>query len=357
MKVLIIAGGTGGHIFPALAVADLLAQQGIQVFWLGSKAGLEKSLVPERFPLHLISVRRLRGTGWRAYLMAPFRLFLSTWHAYRRIRLLKPDIVLAMGGFVSGPGGVAAKLAGLPLVIHEQNAIAGYTNRLLARFADLIFAAYPGAFAQAARASIVGNPVRAEISNIEPPATRLNRPASRLRILILGGSQGAHALNQLIIQLAAQSSLKEQVEFWHQTGKKDYPELQSQYTKIPVAAKVEAFIEDMAGAYAWADLIICRSGALTVAEIAAVGLASILVPFPFAVDDHQWHNAQFLEQAGAAYLIREKELSPEKLSVIIENFIKDRSLIKIMAIKARDLAQPQAAPQVVAGVRRYSNFR
>lgn len=346
-KVLIIAGGTGGHIFPALAVADLLAAQGVEIAWLGSEIGLEKTLVPQRFPLHVIAAKRLRGKGWRAALTAPWNMLASAWQAWRIIRRIKPQAALAMGGFVSGPGGVAAKLAGVRLVVHEQNAIAGYTNRILARFADAVAAAYPGIFANQFQAAVVGNPVRAQITAIPAPAQRLHNRNGPLRILILGGSQGAHALNQLVVKCAADSAWQHQIEFWHQTGKKDYPELQAQYDHLPVTVKVAPFIEDMPAAYHWADLLIARSGALTVAEIAAAGLPSILVPFPYAVDDHQWHNAKYLESAGAAYLVREADLSVDKLTGIIKQFLQDRTLLSKMAQTARDLAQPQAAEAVV----------
>lgn len=348
LNVLIIAGGTGGHIFPALAVAELLKEQGAEVSWLGSDIGLEKTLVPSHFPMTYIAARRLRGKGLRAYLEAPLNLLKSTWQAHRAIRRLKPDVVLAMGGFVSGPGGIAAKLAGIPLVVHEQNAVAGYTNRLLAKFANCVVAAYPGIFSKSAGAKIVGNPVRAEITGLSAPSERLLNRQGPLRILVLGGSQGARALNRLIVKFAADFPSHDQLEWWHQTGRQDYADIQEQYKQASVTAKVQPFIDDMAEAYQWADLLICRAGALTVAEISAVGLASILVPFPAAVDDHQWHNARYLEQAKAAELIRETDLSSSKLTGIIENFLRDRSLILTMAKKARELAQPHAAEAVAA---------
>lgn len=353
--VLITAGGTGGHIFPALAVADLLSARGIPVMWLGSDIGLEKTLVPERFPMTCITARRLRGKGLRTYLAAPWHLLQSTWQAYRAMHRLRPRAVLAMGGFVSGPGGLAAKLAGIPLIVHEQNAVAGYTNRLLAGFANAVAAAYPGVFSRNADAKVVGNPVRADIAALPPPQQRLRNEHTPLRIFVLGGSQGAHVLNQLIVKFAAEWLQPQQIEIWHQTGKQDYVAIQALYANIPLNAKVQPFIDDMAAAYQWADLLICRAGALTVAEIAAVGVASILVPFPAAVDDHQWHNARYLEQAGAAKIIREADLSPARLTALIDAFLLDRSLILSMAQKARDLAQPDAAKAVAEIVLRISN--
>ncbi len=344
-KILIIAGGTGGHIFPALAVADVLRNQGHEIFWLGSDIGLEQTLVPSRFPLTCIRARRLRGKGWKAYLAAPWQLISSTLQAWRVIRRIKPQAALAMGGFVAGPGGLAAKLAGVPLIVHEQNAAAGYTNRLLAKLANQILVAYPGVFAGSSGAKVVGNPVRAEIRSLPVPEERFRNQGS-LHILIFGGSQGAHALNQLMAQFVKDFPNSEQIEIWHQTGKTDYEEINHLYTQLPVRAKALAFIDDMAAAYGWADLVISRSGALTVAEIAAVGVASILVPFPAAVDNHQWHNALYLSEGGAAQIIAQNEITTSQLSVIINTFIQDRRLLLEKAQKARDLAKPQAAEAV-----------
>jgi UDP-N-acetylglucosamine--N-acetylmuramyl-(pentapeptide) pyrophosphoryl-undecaprenol N-acetylglucosamine transferase len=347
VKVLMIAGGTGGHIFPALAVADVLKAQGVEVFWLGAHTGLEKNLVPAHFPLTCIAAQRLRGKGWRTYLTAPWSMANSVWQAWRVIRRLRPQGVVAMGGFVSAPGGIAAKLAGVKLIVHEQNAVAGYTNRLLAKFADAVIAAYPGAFADSAGATVTGNPVRAAIAAVAPPSVRLSLNAERpLHILVLGGSQGAHALNELVTQMAAGFPQPQRLAFWHQTGKQDESEVQARYATLSVTAKVQPFITDMAAAYEWADLLICRAGALTIAEIAAVGVASLLVPFPAAVDDHQWYNARYLEQAGAAVLIRQADLSPQRLAAELETFLSDRPVLLAMAKKARELAQPQAAETV-----------
>lgn len=344
-KVLVIAGGTGGHIFPALAVAEELSRRGIEICWLGSLSGLEKTLVPPQYSSIYIDAKRVRGKGWRAYLLAPWRLMSSTWQAWKEIRLLKPDVVLAMGGFVSGPGGIAAKLLGIPLVIHEQNAISGYSNRLLALFANRILAAYPGAFSSRKNLKVIGNPVRAKFSTIQSPEERFRDRQGPLRLLILGGSQGAHALNEIMVRFASEFNEPHQLAIWHQTGKKDLAPIQEKYLGLPVQAKVEAFIDDMAGAYQWADCLICRAGALTVAEIAAVGVAGILVPFPAAVDDHQWYNARFLEEAGAGIIIRESDLSSERLAGLVNQFLANRKLLTDMAVKARQLAKMDAAEQ------------
>lgn len=346
-RVLIIAGGTGGHIFPALAVAELLKSEGDAVFWLGSDVGLEKSLTPKYFPLICINARRLRGKGWLAYLNAPWQLLKSLWQAYKAIKQINPDVALAMGGYVSAPGGLAAKLAGVPLVIHEQNAIAGYTNRLLAKFANAVLAAYPGVFAKAAGASVIGNPVRAEIHQIPLPHSRMAERRGPLRILVLGGSQGARALNRFMVKFVQDfTDLAGQVEIRHQTGKYDYEEVNRTYLRLEARAHAQAFIENMAEAYAWADLLICRAGALTVAEIAAAGIASIFVPFPAAVDDHQWHNARVLEQAGAAIILREQEWDVAKVSEWVKTFLQNRDILLSMAQKARECAHPNAAMQV-----------
>lgn len=349
-RVLIIAGGTGGHIFPALAVADCLCTQGIEVHWLGSKIGLENTLVPERFPITYIDASRLRGKGLRAYLFAPWRLLRALAQAARAIRHIRPQAVLAMGGFVSGPGGLAARCLGVPLVVHEQNAIAGYSNRLLARFAKTVLTAYPGAFPGKKNSRVVGNPVRAEISALAPPQVRLAGRQDRLRLLVLGGSQGAHALNQLVATSITTLPERDHLTLWHQTGKHDDSAIQAAYDQAGVSARVQPFIENIQEAYEWADVLIGRAGALTVAEMTAAGLGGILVPFPAAVDDHQWYNARFLEEAGAAVVIREADLTPASLAERIQKFLADRPLLIQMAQKARELAKPNAAREVAEAI-------
>lgn len=351
-RVLIIAGGTGGHIFPALAVADCLRAQGIEVHWLGSKIGLEKALVPDRFPMTCIDASRLRGKGLRAYVFAPWRLLRATMQAMRAIRHIHPQAVLAMGGFVSGPGGLAALGLGIPLVVHEQNAIAGYSNRLLAKFAKSVLSAYPDVFPVKKSNRVVGNPVRAEISALTAPSVRLADRQDPLRVLVLGGSQGAHALNHLVAKCVAALPERDRLTLWHQTGKHDYSAIQAAYDQIQVSARVQPFIENIQEAYQWADVLIGRAGALTVAEMTAAGLGGILVPFPAAVDDHQWYNARFLEAAGAAIVIREANLTPLSLGGMIQKFLADRPLLIQMAQKARDLAKPHAAQTVAAEVMR-----
>ncbi len=345
-KILIIAGGTGGHIFPALSVADSLQQRDISVNWLGSKIGLEQTLVPDHYPMTYISAKRLRGKGLKTYLTAPGRLLLTIWQAWRAIIKLNPDLVLAMGGFVSGPGGLAAKLAGKKLIIHEQNAVAGYSNRLLSYCADVVMTAYPNVFPERCSPKVIGNPVRQSI--VDAAREKIQREATpKLRIFVLGGSQGAHGLNEIILNFVQNFSDNHRLEWWHQTGKNDYKAVSEKYNALNITAHVEPFIDDIVEPYRWADLIICRAGALTVAEITCMGLPSILVPFPAAVDDHQWKNSLYLKNAKAAFLVREKELTPQHLTQLIVSFLEKRNLLTEMSENARQLAKPDAADSAV----------
>lgn len=352
MKILIIAGGTGGHIFPGLAVASTLQQQQVEIYWLGSEIGLERQLVTPHFPLTCIAAKRVRGKRFWNLAFMPWFLLRATWQALKVIKQIKPNAILAMGGFVSAPGGVAAKLSGTPLVIHEQNAIAGYTNRVLACIAKEVLSAFPNTFPKKFNPHVVGNPVRKEIVALaaslstqmkSQDAATNNHP---LKVLILGGSQGATAINQLIVDTLKYFPDPQKICFWHQTGQKDYEWVNAKYQAHSITAEVSPFIQEMANAYVWADLVICRSGALTVAELAAVGIASILIPFPYAVDDHQWHNGQYLANADAAILIRESEISPEILRNMLLNLSENRARLNNMANKARQLAKPQAAVEV-----------
>ncbi len=340
-KLLIIAGGTGGHIFPALAVADQLVKQGVNIHWLGSKIGLEQQLVPDHYPITYISAKRLRGKGWKTYLLAPLQLLYVIWQAWRVIRRIKPDVVLAMGGFVSGPGGVAAKLAGKKLIIHEQNAVAGYSNRILSHIANARMSAYQGVFAKRLPTHLIGNPVRQSI--VDAAQQVRNFTEGKLKILVLGGSQGAHGLNEKILNFVASFPRNPELEWWHQSGKNDYNLVLETHRSLKSTAKVEPFIQEMVGAYQWADLIICRAGALTLAEITCMELPSILVPFPAAVDDHQWKNSLNLQAANAALLVREKALNTSQLSQWINAFLENKGLLAEMGAHAQQLAKPEAA--------------
>lgn len=346
-RILIIAGGTGGHIFPALAVARALRKAGADVQWLGSRIGMEEGLLAGEFPLSSVSIGAIRGKGLLSKLLSPLRILLGTWQALRVIRKLKPDVVLGMGGYVAGPGGLAARLARVPLIIHEQNAVAGLTNRVLSKVATAVLQGFPDAFSKKVTAETIGNPVRPVISNLVSPRERMQNREGPLRILVIGGSQGARAINQSMIRVLSQYRDTNELQIWHQTGKLDFETVQKAYRTITVGATVEPFISNIAEAYSWADLMICRAGALTVSEIAAVGIASILIPFPYAVDDHQFYNGSYLANAGAAEIVRQKELTDERLTQMIHDFVGDRTRLKTMAEKARNLAKPDALPAIV----------
>ena len=338
--VLIMAGGTGGHVFPALAAARVLRERGFEPVWLGTQRGLEAKLVPpQQIPIEWIAASGIRGKGALTLLAAPFRLTRAVWQSLQVIRRLRPVVVLGAGGFVSGPGGLAAWLTRRPLVIHEQNAVAGMTNRVLARLAKRVLEAFPGSFQGAVRAEPVGNPVRREIAAINTPAQRFAERSGPLRVLIIGGSQGAARLNAVVPAAFAEINASARPQILHQAGERHLEQAREFYTKHGVQADVRAFIDDMAQAYSWADLVICRSGALTVSEIAAAGLPAIFVPFPAAVDDHQTRNARFLVDASAALLIPESDLTPLRLSNELKRLCDaGRTHLSQMAVRARELA-------------------
>jgi len=346
--VLVMAGGTGGHVFPGLAVARALTDAGVPVEWLGTHRGLEAKLVPPTgIPVNFVSVGGLRGKSLMTRLLGPVRIVWAVIQSLVVMARLRPRTVLGMGGFVSGPGGIAAWITRRRLVIHEQNAIAGLTNRLLSRLAGQVLQAFPSTFPEEVEAVTVGNPVRPEISAIEPPATRLAIPRDRARLLVFGGSQGALKINEVLP--AALARLPDQIrpEVLHQTGERTREVAEQAYESAGVHADVRTFIDDMAGAYAWADLAVCRAGALTVAELAEAGLGSVLIPFPAAVDDHQTRNAAHLELAGAARLIQERDLTPESLAAILEPLLADAETRRTMAIAARSVAHPEALDDIV----------
>lgn len=345
--ILVMAGGTGGHVFPALSVARELRERGVTVSWLGTRRGIESRLVPAAdIPIHYIRVSGLRGKGWSSRLAAPWQLLRALYEALRVLRRERPDAVLGMGGFASGPGGLAARLLGIPVVIHEQNAVAGTTNRLLARWAKRVMQAFPETLP---RGEWCGNPVRAEIANLTPPAERLQariRRDERPHLLVLGGSLGAIAINQLLPQ--ALSLLPDDVrpEVVHQCGQARAEDTREEYGARGVHAFVEPFIEDMGGAYEWADLVVCRAGALTVAELAAAGVGSVLIPFPHAIDDHQTRNGDWLAERGAALVVQQAGITPENLAELLELLLRDRQRLLDMACKARELSITDAAGRV-----------
>lgn len=343
--VMIMAGGTGGHIFPALAVAEKLREDGCEVRWLGTRKGMEAKIVPAAgFPIDWLSVTGLRGKGVVHKIKAPFMVLLACMQAVQILVQRKPDIVLGMGGFVAGPGGLMAYILRLPLVIHEQNRIPGTTNRLLFRLAKVVMEAFPGSFHKHKKVKFTGNPLRNSISTMFESVK--NPDTKKVRILVLGGSQGALVLNQVVP--AALRSLTDRVQVCHQTGASTVSETISSYSKASVQAEVVAFIDDMAEVYGWADLVICRAGAMTVSELAAAGLPSILVPYPHAIDDHQTWNARYLEEVGAAVIVTQAELSATVLETVVVRLIEDTSVLTEMSKAARSLARLDATQQVVA---------
>lgn len=338
--LMIMAGGTGGHIFPGLAVADEARAAGWQVVWMGARGGMEERLVPRHgIPAAWIRARAARGRGLRQKLLLPMSLLYSFWESARHIRRLRPDAVLGLGGYVAFPGGMMASLLGRPLAVHEQNAIAGLANRVLAHVSDKVMVAFPDAIKAA---EWTGNPVRCDIAAIAPPTERFAGRAGPLRLLVVGGSLGAQALNEVVPQALA--LLDEKPIVVHQSGEKHLDALRRHYEGAGVSGELVAFIDDMARRYAEADLVICRAGAVTIAELSASGTASILVPFPHAVDDHQTANARFLADRGAAILLPQTELSPQRLAGLVRRL--DRPTLLDMAGKARALGKPDAARTV-----------
>jgi UDP-N-acetylglucosamine--N-acetylmuramyl-(pentapeptide) pyrophosphoryl-undecaprenol N-acetylglucosamine transferase len=347
-RVMIMAGGTGGHVFPALAVARALRERGCEVSWLGSPDSFESRLVPQHgFPLDTIAVHRLRGQGVRGLLFAPFRLLRALCQAARVLRRRRPQVVLGMGGFVAGPGGLVSRLLRIPLVIHEQNTLPGLTNRWLARIATRVLQAFPGTFPESDRVRTCGNPVRREIAELPPPEARMAPSGEApLRLLVMGGSLGAQALNETVPRALALLDEARRPQVCHQTGRGKLEATLAAYHEAEVEAQVVEFIADMPLALADAELVICRAGALTVSELAAAGLAAVLVPYPHAVDDHQTHNARYLSEAGAAVLLPQTELNPERLAALLGE-LSDRERLLAMARRARERAMPRAVECVL----------
>jgi UDP-N-acetylglucosamine--N-acetylmuramyl-(pentapeptide) pyrophosphoryl-undecaprenol N-acetylglucosamine transferase len=340
---MVMAGGTGGHIFPALAVAQKLRRRGHNPFWLGSRGGFEERIVPDAgFDTEWISIKGVRGKGLMQRLMAPFTLLRAMFQALRILLRTRPRLVLGMGGFVTGPGGVMATLLRIPLVIHEQNSIPGMTNRWLSRIATRVLEAFPGSFGAGSGAQTIGNPVASEIAGLAPPAERMAGREGQLRLLILGGSQGAQALNEVVPAALALLNREQRPLVRHQAGGEKLEITKAEYIAAGVEATVEPFIRDMASAYGWADLVICRAGALTISELAAAGVGSLLVPYPHAVDDHQTRNGAYLVSAGAAQLLPQVELTSERLAAALQELLSDRDGLSAMAEAAHKLARTEA---------------
>ena len=331
-KLLVVAGGTGGHIFPGIAVADFLKQQGWQVSWIGTPDRMEATVVPKHnIEIDFIDVKGVRGNGIKRLIKAPFMVMNAIFQARKILKAQRPDVVLAMGGYVTGPTGIAAKSLGIPLVIHEQNAVAGMSNRWLAKFASKVLAAFPSAFAKG-QCEVVGNPVRASVAQVSAKQT-----STPINILVVGGSLGAQVLS-------AQTTLN----IWHQTGKNNEQKVTADYQQLGLAenTKVAEFIDDMDSAYQWADLVICRAGALTVSEIAAAGRMALFVPFPHAVDDHQTANAAYLVNSGAALMMQQNAFSKEAVVDLLTPYLIAPEKISIMASKAKQLAILDATAKV-----------
>lgn len=344
-NVLIMAGGTGGHVFPALACAREFQARGYTVHWLGTPRGIENELVPAAgLKLHLINVTGLRGKGRLSLLRAPFMLVKALLQARKVVRELSPVCVVGFGGYVTGPGGLAAKLAGVPLIIHEQNAVAGTANRSLASFAARVCEAFPQTFAASAKRRTTGNPVRAELFFETPRQTLIGR---RPRLLVLGGSLGAEPLNKLLPEALAQVPADIRPEVFHQAGKHHDEVTAERYRAAGVEAQVAPFIKDMAQAYGWADLVVCRAGALTVSELAAAGLPSLLVPLPHAIDDHQSRNAEYLAREGAAFVMPQATTGAAEMAARLKEVLMQPEQLNRMAVTARQLAKPDATNTVV----------
>jgi len=341
-SILVMAGGTGGHIFPGLAVAEYLRVCGWNVSWLGNQNGMEYRLVKScDFPFEAVEFGGLRGKGLKAKLMLPMNLIRACFQSWKIMRRIKPSVVLGMGGYITFPGGLVTKLLQRPLVLHESNSVAGSANRALTKIAMRTLTGFPNTMPQA---EWVGNPIRAEFEQIEAPAMRYDQRQGPLSILVVGGSLGAAALNEAIPAALALISKDMRPIVIHQAGDKHLADLQKRYADLSVTADIRPFIDDMPSAYAQADLVICRAGAMTVSELAACGVASCLIPFPFAIDDHQTANAKFLADADAAVLLPQQHLNPQDLASMIQNF--NRADLKDMALRAHALAKPHATQRV-----------
>jgi UDP-N-acetylglucosamine--N-acetylmuramyl-(pentapeptide) pyrophosphoryl-undecaprenol N-acetylglucosamine transferase len=340
---LIMAGGTGGHVFPALALARELRARSWQVVWLGTRRGLEARVVPaDQIPIEWLSVSGLRGKGVMPWLSAPLKLARALWQALAVMRRRRPALVVGLGGFVAGPGGIAAWLTRRPLLIHEQNAVAGFTNRCLARLARRVLAGFPAAFSAGVPVEVVGNPVRSEIAALPPPAERFRSHQGPIRVLIIGGSQGAARLNAVVPFAVARLAAGIALEVRHQSGERWIEAAGRSYADAGVRAQLLPFIEDMAQAYDWADLVICRAGALTISELSAAGIGAVLVPFPAATDDHQTRNAAVMVGADAAVMIADRELTAERLAAELTRLCAGRGRLLAMAERARLLGRPRA---------------
>lgn len=347
-RVLIMAGGTGGHVFPGIAVAKALRKRGVEVNWLGTRQGMEARLVSEAaFPIHYIAIKGLRGKGIHDILFAPWRLMVAVLQAKRIIRALNPDVVIGMGGFVSGPGGIASWLLGKKLIIHEQNAKPGLTNQYLSKIATKVLEGFPNTFAANQKIITTGNPVRQELTELPSPSKRLDKYSNPMHLLVFGGSLGAQAFNELLPRALAKLPLSLRPEVLHQSGQNHLADTAKAYAAQGVTAEVVPFINEMDKAYAWADMVLCRSGALTVAELCATGLGAILVPYPYAVDDHQTANAHFMASKQAALLLQQSMLTEDVLAKRLEELCVSAEKRIAMAEAAYQLRQADATEKIL----------
>ena len=350
--IIIMAGGTGGHVFPALAVAEYLRHKGETIVWLGTRAGIEARVVPAAdFAIEWLSVQGLRGKGLATMILAPFRLLHACWQALITLIRLRPKAVLGMGGFVSGPGGLMAWVLNIPLFLHEQNSVIGLTNRLLGRIAKKSYFAFPDACGKMPRSECIGNPVRSDLIDLQTPEMRMSsRGSNPINLLVIGGSLGAAALNRVLPEAVSRLDIAERPVIKHQCGDMHVKACQQQYLAMNVEAEVFGFIDNMRDVYEWADLVVCRAGALTITELTAVGIASILIPFPFAVDNHQYHNARFLEQHDAARILPEHNLDAVTLALQLRYFQQNREALVEMSMRARAQAKTDATEQLAQGI-------
>lgn len=341
--LLVMAGGTGGHVYPAIAVADYLQTLGWKIVWLATEGGMENRLISDKpYSKAMINMRGVRGNGLAGWVLLPFKLMKAFKQSMSAISEHQPSVVLGMGGFAAFPGGSMAKLSRKPLVIHEQNSVAGLTNKILSGVANRVLSAFPTVFEK--KAVLVGNPVREDMTQLPMPKVRYAKRKGNLKVLVVGGSLGAAVLNEVMPQALATFPTEQRPEVVHQAGEKHIAVLEANYQKVGVAVETKAYIKDMASQYAWADVVVCRAGAMTVAELACVGVASVLIPFPHAVDDHQTSNAAYLSDNGAAMLIQQTAFTVDKATAVLKKLT--RKICLDMAVNAHSLAKPKATQSV-----------
>jgi len=352
--LMVMAGGTGGHVFPALAVAKELQQQGVKITWLGTRRGLESTVIPENgIDIEWVSVEGLRGKGALSLLLAPFKLLRAMWQSRTAIKRGNPDCVLGMGGFVAGPGGLVARLMGRPLVVHEQNAVAGLTNHALAKIANKVLTGFPNVDGLPAKAVWLGNPVRQTImADLSKSSDALSD--TKINVLIIGGSQGAHSFNLKLPKVFADLS-NDDLNIWHQTGRGRSSDVVDRYNQVNVAARTDEFISDMASALEWADVLICRAGAMTIAECCAAAKPALLVPYPFSAGDHQIKNAQVMVDVGAGVMLMNSEIETEKMQKALTDLLVSKQRLIEMGKKAHSLHKPDALQQVAGVCLEYLN--